>query len=334
LIFDGGSCVYGASGELIAQAKSFEEDLLLVELNGEPASRIEPVPPDIESVYRALQLGLADYVRKCGFRTGVVIGLSGGVDSSVVAGLAASALGPRQVTGVLLPSRYTGESSVSDAQALCRNLGIRQMVIPIHAMHEAFETGLTDAFAGIKPDVTEENIQARIRGTILMALSNKFGYLVLSTGNKSELAMGYCTLYGDMAGGLAVISDVTKQMVYDLARYINRDGPIIPDSVLRKAPSAELRPNQTDQDCLPPYDILDQILRLYVEEERSAEEIIECGFEPATVEQVIVTVDRNEYKRKQAAIGLKVTGRAFGSGRRMPVAQRFQQTFATTHKQQ
>lgn len=327
LIFDGASCVYSATGQLVARAKSFEEDVLVVDLSDSQPARVERLPEGTESVYRALRLGLADYVRKCGFERGVVVGLSGGIDSSVVAALAASALGPQHVTGVLMPSRYSSPGSVEDAKTLAANLGIQHIVIPIDPMHRSFEHQLADAFAGREPDVTEENIQARTRGVILMAISNKFGSLVLSTGNKSEIAMGYCTLYGDMAGGLAVISDVPKQTVYELARYINRDGEIIPENVLTKAPSAELRADQTDQDSLPPYEVLDQILTLYIEQERSAEEIITEGFEPATVERVIVTVDRNEYKRKQAAVGLKVTGRAFGSGRRMPIAQRFQQTF-------
>jgi len=311
----------------MAQAKSFEEDLLIVDLDGTGPGRIEPHPEGIEAVYRALQLGLGDYVRKCGFRNGVVVGLSGGVDSSVVASLAAAVLGPDQVVGVSMPSRYSSESSLTDAGQLATNLGIRHMVIPIESMHRAFESELAKVFEGRGPDVTEENIQARIRGTILMALSNKYGYLVLSTGNKSELAMGYCTLYGDMAGGLAVISDVPKQMVYELARFINRNREIIPRNVIGKAPSAELRPNQTDQDTLPPYEILDQILKLYIEEEVSAEEIISRGFDRDLVERVVVTVDRNEYKRQQAPIGLKVTSRAFGSGRRMPIAHKFSQTF-------
>jgi len=327
LIFDGASCVYDQSGRLLARARSFQEDLLVVDLDGRSEGRIEPLPEDVESVFSALTLGLGDYVRKCGFRKGVVIGLSGGIDSSVVAAVAVEALGPDKVLGVIMPSKFNKESSMDDARKLAANLGIRHEVVPIESTRQVFERELAEAFAGTQRDVTEENIQARIRGIILMAFSNKFGYLVLSTGNKSELAMGYCTLYGDMAGGLAVISDVPKGLVYNLARYVNRAGEVIPADVLTKPPSAELRPNQTDQDSLPPYEVLDQILRLYIEEEQSAEQIIEHGFEPELVEKVIVTVDRNEYKRKQAAMGLKVTGRAFGSGRRMPVAQNFRQSF-------
>jgi NAD+ synthetase len=247
------------------------------------------------------------------------------VDSSVVACLAAEALGPGHVTGVAMPSRYSSDHSLEDAEAMARNLGIRFLVIPIEGPHQAMETALAEAFKSAKPDVTEENVQARIRGHLLMALSNKFGWLVLSTGNKSELACGYCTLYGDMAGGLAVISDVPKTLIYELARQINADADRspIPDRVLTKAPSAELKPDQTDQDSLPPYDVLDAILDLYVREEKSRDEIVEAGFNPEIVQKVIRLVDLSEYKRRQAAPGLKVTSRAFGVGRRMPIAQAY-----------
>ncbi len=325
LIFDGMSCVYSSSGQLIARAKSFEEDLLFVDLNGDINSRIEPVYENVESVKNALVLGLRDYVNKCGFRKGVVIGLSGGIDSSLVAALAVEALGSEYVHGIAMPSEYNSPSSLSDARELAENLKIDFSVVPIDSIRQAFDVSLREIFAGREADVTEENIQARIRGTILMAMSNKFGYLVLSTGNKSELAMGYCTLYGDMAGGLSVINDVPKTLVYEIAKFINHEKEIIPRNVLVKPPSAELRPNQTDQDSLPPYEILDPILKMYIEEEKSAEEIISAGFDAETVKKVIVTVDKNEYKRKQASIGLKVTSRAFGSGRRMPIAQGFKQ---------
>jgi len=325
LIFDGKSCVYSPSGELIALAKSFQEDLLIVELNGQSPSRIEPLPERIESVKNALVLGLRDYVRKCGFRKGVVIGLSGGIDSSLVAALAVEALGAEYVHGIAMPSKYNSPASLEDARQLAENLGIDFTIIPIDSIRRTFDNQLKQVFAGRELDVTEENIQARIRGTILMAMSNKFGYLVLSTGNKSELAMGYCTLYGDMVGGLSVINDVPKTLVYEIAKFINRDKEIIPKNVFVKPPSAELRPNQTDQDSLPAYEILDPILKMYIEEEKSAEQIIEAGFDADTVKKVIVTVDKNEYKRKQASIGLKVTSRAFGSGRRMPIAQEFKQ---------
>jgi len=328
LVFSGASCVYGSNGELLARCKSFQEDLLVVEvLDGIKPSRMEPLPMGVESVHQALVMGLRDYVVKCGFRCGVVIGLSGGIDSALVAALAVEALGKDRVHGVAMPSEFNAPSSLSDARQLAENLGIDLQVIPIDPLRNKFDEQLGPVFRGRERDVTEENIQARIRGTLLMALSNKFGYLLLSTGNKSESAMGYCTLYGDMAGGLAVISDLPKTMVYELVRYINRDRSVIPETILTKAPSAELRPNQTDQDSLPPYAILDAILKQYIEEERSAEEIIGEGFDPEIVKKVIVTVDRNEYKRKQAAIGLKVTSRAFGSGRRVPIAQRFMQKF-------
>ncbi len=328
LIFGGASCVYGPDGTVLARCKSFEEDLLVVDmLNNHGAGRIEPMPQGAESVYRALVIGIRDYMAKCGFRQGAVIGLSGGIDSALVAALAVEALGKDKVHGVAMPSEFNAPSSLTDARELAENLGIEFLVLPIDGLRKAFDESLAPAFAGTKQDVTEENIQARVRGTLLMALSNKFGYLLLSTGNKSELAMGYCTLYGDMAGGLAVISDVPKTMVYELADYVNREREIIPRNIITKAPSAELRPNQTDQDTLPPYDVLDQILKRYVEEEKCAEMIIAEGFDPQIVKKVIVTVDRNEYKRKQAAIGFKVTSRAFGSGRRVPIAQQFKQTF-------
>jgi NAD+ synthase (glutamine-hydrolysing) len=236
------------------------------------------------------------------------------------------------VHGVGMPSKFNADSSLTDAELLAKNLDIDFSVIPIESLRNTYIDVLSPTFAGLKEDVTEENIQARIRGTLLMAMSNKFGYLLLSTGNKSELAMGYCTLYGDMAGGMAVISDVPKTMIYELARYINREREIIPENIITKAPSAELRFNQTDQDSLPPYDLLDEILKRYIEEERCAEQIIAEGFDPEIVKKVIVTVDRNEYKRKQAAVGIKVTSRAFGSGRRVPIAQGFKQNFSPAGK--
>jgi NAD+ synthase (glutamine-hydrolysing) len=332
LVFDGASCVYGPDGRVKARCKSFEEELLVVDVNGNTTSTINPMPGGIESVYKGLIVGLRDYVCKCGFRKGVVIGLSGGIDSAIVATLAVDALGKEMVHGVAMPSMFNASSSLKDSEILAKNLGIDLSVIPIEKLRTAFIESLVPTFNGLKEDVTEENIQARIRGTLLMALSNKFGYLLLSTGNKSELAMGYCTLYGDMAGGMAVISDVPKTMIYELARYINREQEIIPENIITKAPSAELRFNQTDQDSLPPYDLLDEILKLYIEDERCAEQIIAEGFDPEIVKKVIVTVDRNEYKRKQAAIGIKVTSRAFGSGRRVPIAQGFKQTFTPAVK--
>jgi NAD+ synthetase len=324
LLFDGASCVFDGSGKLIARATAFDEDLLIIDLDNPAAARVEPYPDQIASVWQGLVMGTHDYVDKCGFGD-VVVGLSGGVDSAVTAAIATEALGCRRVHGIAMPSRYSSEHSIEDAQALAVNLGIDFRTISIREIHETFERQLAPVFEGRSPDTAEENIQARTRGSILMALSNKFGWLLLSTGNKSELAVGYCTLYGDMCGGLAVISDVPKTMVYELAHFANaRAGKeVIPRSTLTKAPSAELRPDQHDQQSLPPYDVLDAILHQYVEQDKSAAEIIAAGLEPALVHDVINRVDRNEYKRKQAATGLKVTSRAFGFGRRMPIAARF-----------
>ena len=324
LVFDGASMVIDASGRVVAQAKAFQEDFLIMDLDHASDARSEPYPDPIAGAYDALVLGTRDYVRKCGFGD-VLIGLSGGIDSALTAAVAADALGPRAVHGVAMPSRYSSEGSLRDARAVAQNLGIDFRVIPIGEIHEAYERNLAEHFAGLPPDLTEENIQARIRGNILMALSNKFRWLVLATGNKSELSVGYCTLYGDMCGGLAVIGDVPKVMVYRLARYVNqRSGrEIIPDESISKPPSAELRPNQTDQDTLPPYETLDQILQRYIEQDQSLDEIVAAGFDARVAADVIRMVDRNEYKRKQAAPALKITGRAFGSGRRMPIAARF-----------
>jgi len=323
LLFDGLSSVVDATGRLVAQAKAFEEDLLLIDLDDLDSARLEAMPTGVANLHAALVMGLRDYMRKCRF-TGVVIGLSGGLDSAVVACLAAEAAGPPNVLGVAMPSRYSSEHSVADAKALAENLGIAFSIIPIEPLHAAFERELRPHFAGRPPDVTEENIQARIRGVSLMALSNKFGRLLLTTGNKSELAVGYCTLYGDMCGGLALISDVPKTMVYELAHEINRYAgrEVIPRSTLTKPPSAELRPNQTDQDSLPPYEVLDEILTRYEERLESIEQIVAAGFDSAMVTEVVRKIHLNEYKRQQAAPGLKVTSRAFGFGRRMPIAAR------------
>lgn len=278
---------------------------------------------DVEEVYQALLLGTRDYVRKCGFQK-VLVGLSGGIDSSLVAAIAADALGPENVSGISMPGPYSSPGSIRDAEALARNLKIDFRVIPITPIFESYLTTLDPAFEGLPRDVTEENVQARIRGNILMALSNKFGSLLLTTGNKSELAVGYCTLYGDMAGGLAVIADVPKTMVYELSRYVNRSGERIPQACLDKAPSAELRPNQTDQDSLPPYEVLDVILRAYIEEDVSAQEIAQKhGFLHDLVRETIRKVNQAEYKRQQAPPALKVTAKAFGMGRRYPIAQKF-----------
>jgi len=323
LVFDGSSMAFNARGELCARARSFEEDLVVFD-TAQEVSDIHPAPgSETEAVYQALRLGIRDYVAKCGFQK-VIIGLSGGIDSSLVATLAADALGPENVLGVSMPGPYSSPGSIRDAEALARNLRVEFRVVPITPVFESYLTTLDPAFEGRPRDVTEENIQARIRGNILMALSNKFGALVLSTGNKSELAVGYCTLYGDMAGGLAAIADVPKTLVYELARHVNRDGERIPQPCLRKAPSAELRPNQTDQDTLPPYEVLDTVLRAYIEENLSAQEIVQkYELAPALVGEVIRRVNGAEYKRQQAPPTLKVTAKAFGIGRRYPIAQRF-----------
>jgi NAD+ synthetase len=325
LIFDGNSCVFDAQGRVIAQAKEFEEDLLIADL-GEGTGRMERPSEGVESMHKALVLGLRDYARKCGFKS-VVLGLSGGIDSALTAAIAVETLGRDKVTGVGMPSRFSSEHSVADAKALAENLGIEFHIIPIKPIHDAYEQSLAPAFAGLAPDLTEENLQARARGALLMAFSNKFNHLLLTTGNKSELAVGYCTLYGDMCGGLAVISDVPKTTVYEMSEWINRSAgrDVIPRNTITKPPSAELRPDQTDQDSLPPYDVLDAILMRYVEEEKSAGEIIAEGLDEATVMRIIKLIDRSEYKRRLAAPGLKVTSRAFGFGRRMPMAQNYVQ---------
>ena len=323
LIFDGSSMAFSARGRLCARAKSFEEDLILYNLSDDTGDiRLSPASEAAE-VYQALLLGTRDYVTKCGFKK-VLVGLSGGIDSSLVAAIAADALGPESVSGVGMPGPYSSPGSIRDAQTLAGNLQIDFRVIPITPLFESYLTTLDPTFEGLPRDVTEENIQARIRGNILMALSNKFGSLLLTTGNKSELAAGYCTLYGDMAGGLAVIADVPKTMVYELARYVNRNGERIPRACLEKPPSAELRPNQTDQDTLPPYDVLDVILRAYIEENLSAQEIAEKHqLKLDLVRETIRKVDQAEYKRQQAPPALKVTAKAFGMGRRYPIAQKF-----------
>ena len=321
LIFDGNSVAVNASGQLIAQLASFREDEKVVDADSTDTIEFHEgnVP---EQLFAALSLGVHDYFRKSGFNSAVV-GLSGGVDSAVTAVIAVEALGAENVVGVSMPSPFSSRGSIDDARSIARNLGIRLLEIPITEAFQVFKTQFKEVFKGLLENETEENMQPRLRAMTLMALSNKFGHLVLSTGNKSELAVGYCTLYGDMAGGLGVISDVPKTMIYDLARWINREREIIPRSTMDKAPSAELKPNQKDQDTLPPYEILDQILQLYVEENLSARDIIARGFDEKTVRWVQRRVDLNEYKREQAAPGLKVTSRAFGMGRKMPIAQRY-----------
>jgi NAD+ synthase (glutamine-hydrolysing) len=323
LIFDGASMAITADGRVAAQALAFEEDLVLFDTVTGQGEIHEQPPTEIAYAYQALVMGTADYVRKCGFKK-VLIGLSGGIDSAVVASIAIDALGAENVLGVSLPGPFSSEGSKRDAATLAKNLGIPVITLPITSVFEEYKRALEPAFAGRPEDVTEENIQARIRGNYLMALSNKFGSMVLSTGNKSELAVGYCTLYGDMAGGLAVISDVPKLMVYELARWINRDRELIPVSTIEKPPSAELRPGQKDEDSLPPYDVLDRILKAYIEDLRSPQEIADhYGFDLKLVRDIALLADRNEYKRKQAAPGLKITSRAFGFGRPFPIAQKF-----------
>jgi len=358
LVFDGNSVILDHQGEVIARGKAFEEDLIVADLNMEsvararrtgrknllprlvasavkvytvslPAvqkTRVRAVPDvtavldQLEEVYRALTLGVRDYVRKNGF-TRVVIGLSGGVDSALTAVLAVDALGAENVWGLFMPSPYTSRDSHEDVAELGARLAISVRTIPITTMFDTYRHALAETFAGRAPDTTEENLQARIRGNLLMAFSNKFGHLVLTTGNKSEMSVGYATLYGDMAGGFAVIKDVPKTMVYDLARLRNLRGttPVIPKRTLDRPPTAELRPNQKDEDSLPPYEILDPILQAYVEEDRSLEEIVEVGYDRTTVARVMAMVDGSEYKRRQAPIGIKITQRALGKDRRMPI---------------
>lgn len=321
LIFDGTSCGISSKGHPVLQLGTFREDSAVGDLFEQPPLEVSPRQP-MADLHDGLVLGIRDYMAKCGFER-CLLGLSGGIDSAITACLAVEAVGAERVMGVAMPGPYSSEGSVTDALALANNLGIRCHQISIGRAFAEVKNQFAQVFSGLAEDATEENLQSRIRGLTLMALSNKFGSLLLTTGNKSELAVGYCTIYGDMCGGLAVISDVPKTLVYALAAYVNRDKEWIPADTISKPPSAELRPNQTDQDTLPPYDLLDQVLALYVEENLSAPDIIARGFDEAIVRWIIRKVDLNEYKRKQAAPGLKVTGRAFGMGRRMPIAQRF-----------
>jgi NAD+ synthetase len=322
LVFDGASSAFDTDGRLVARAGEFVEDLVVFDTDALSGDVRPQSASTAEAVYRALVCGTHDYVAKCGFSK-VVIGLSGGIDSALVACIAADALGAANVHTVFMPSRYTSPDNFTDTQSLAANLGIAYQVIPIDDIFAAFARSLCPDFDPARPGITEQNIQARIRGTLLMGISNRDGALVLSTGNKSELAVGYCTLYGDMNGGLAVISDVPKTLVYEISRYLNRRGEIIPQRIIDKVPSAELAPNQTDQDDLPPYDVLDRILERYVERRRSAEDLAGEGFDRALVQDVIRRIDRSEYKRRQAAPGIKVTAKAFGEGRRLPLAKRF-----------
>lgn len=322
LIFDGGAKIFDRNGNLILASNRFEEASVHFDTTKEYEKTNYAFPDDVEDIYNALILGIKDYCKKTSFKK-VVLGLSGGIDSSLVAVLAKEALGPENVLCVMMPSQYSSEGSIKDSQKLVQNLGVKSTVIPIVDLFNEFRKSLKNEFQNLPEDVTEENLQSRIRGVLLMALSNKFGYLLLATGNKSELATGYATLYGDMCGGLAPISDVYKTKVYELARFINREKEIIPINIINKIPSAELRPQQTDQDTLPPYDILDKILYYYIEEAKEVDEIVALGFERELVEKILKMVDRAEYKRKQAAPGLKVTNKAFGTGRRFPIVQRW-----------
>lgn len=365
LVFDGGSLIFDQKGELIARGKQFEEDLVLADLDMEAVFRMRLHDPRIRrerlseeekslrkielpdqshsmkrkpplpkrdndpldrlaEIYGALVLGTRDYIRKNGFQK-VLIGLSGGIDSALTAAIAVDALGKKAVVGVAMPSPYSSKESLEDAKTLAKNLGIQFLTIPITGVFEAYLQALAPSFKGLKPGVAEENIQARVRGNILMALSNKFGWLVLTTGNKSEMSVGYCTLYGDMAGGFAVLKDVPKTLVYELSRYKNKkEGKaVIPKNVFTKAPSAELRPNQKDEDSLPPYPVLDPILQAYVEEDKGVEEIAKMGFKESLIKEVIRMVDRNEYKRRQSPPGVKITHRALGKDRRLPVTNKY-----------
>ncbi|HEX9085489.1 MAG TPA: NAD+ synthase, partial [Gemmatimonadaceae bacterium] len=321
LLFDGSSLVLDSGGRAVYCAEAFREAGVLVTESGPPCC--SPVPlGEEEEIAEALVLGLHDYIRKCGFSS-VVIGLSGGIDSAVTAALAVEALGADHVTGIAMPSPFSSRGSIDDARAVAANLGIAFHLAPIDSIYAAYETAFDALFGAMPFDVTDENVQARIRGNLLMAWSNRTGAMVLSTGNKSELAVGYCTLYGDMAGGLALLGDVYKTTVYKVARWLNRDRQIIPESTIAKPPSAELRPNQTDQDSLPPYDVLDAILKLYIEEWLEVDEIAAAGFDRALVERILKLVDTSEFKRRQAAPTIRVSTKAFGNGRQMPIAQRW-----------
>ncbi len=322
VLFDGISAAFDRQGKIIAKANDFDEDLVTLDLETGVGGLHPDSESGTESILKALIMGTRDYVNKCGFSK-VVIGLSGGIDSALTACIAVMALGRKNVLAVFMPSKYTSRENYEDTEKLAENLGIERVCLPIDDIFKEFLKLLSPSFEEGSPGITEQNIQARIRGTILMGFSNKYGSLLLSTGNKSEIAVGYCTLYGDMNGGLAVISDVPKTEVYKLARFVNRDGELIPPSIIQKAPSAELKPNQKDQDDLPLYEILDPILKGYIEDLKSPDDLVHMGFDKSLVMDVILRVDRNEYKRYQAAPGLKVTSKAFGYGRRYPIAQRF-----------
>ncbi|MBU1705042.1 MAG: NAD+ synthase, partial [Nanoarchaeota archaeon] len=323
LIFDGRSYLFSKQGKLMCKGKSFAEELIILpELDS--AKEIISKDDEVEDTYKALVLALSDYFRKNGFKK-TVIGLSGGIDSALTAAIAVEAIGKEKVWGISMPSKFSSKGSVSDSEVLAKNLGIKFDVIPIKEIYDCYLKTLSKQFSGTEFNIAEENIQARIRGNILMAMSNKFGHIVLATGNKSELSCGYATLYGDMSGGLALISDVLKTRVYEICDYINKKAgkEIIPSAIITKAPSAELRDNQKDSDSLPEYDILDPILKMYIEDEMSKDDIAKAGFDKELVSKVIKMVDRNEYKRHQAALGFRTTPKAFGTGRRMPITNRW-----------
>jgi NAD+ synthetase len=328
LVFDGASFVMNARGDITQQLPALEEKLSYVELQGnQPASGEKTAELSLEeSVYRTLCLGVRDYVEKNGF-PGVLLGLSGGIDSALTLAVAVDALGAEKVRAVMMPSPYTAEISLADAREMAQALGVQYSEIPIEPTFQAFLAALQDDFGDLPPDLAEENLQARIRGTLLMALSNKFGSIVLTTGNKSEMGVGYSTLYGDMAGGFAVLKDVPKTLVYQLAHYRNRQSAVIPQRIITRAPSAELRSNQTDQDSLPPYEVLDAIMELYVEYDRSPLEIIRTGLDADAVKRVITLIDRNEYKRRQAPVGVRITHRGFGKDRRYPITSGYKANF-------
>ena len=321
VLFDGISLAFDSKGKMTARARDFEEDIVIFDTQSQKGDPHPVSETDTESLLNALTMGTRDYVRKCGFSR-ALIGLSGGIDSALTACIAARALGKENVTAIFMPSQYTSQENFEDTKGLAANLGIKLFDVPIKGIFKKFLQDLSPLLKDVATEVTGQNIQARVRQIILMALSNKFGYLLLSTGNKSELAVGYCTLYGDMSGGLAVISDVPKTMVYRIARLINKKKEVIPKRVIEKPPSAELKPDQLDQDDLPSYEVLDGILKAYIEDNNAAEEIIEMGFEPSIVRDIISRVDRNEYKRHQSPPGLKVTSKSFGYGRRYPIAQK------------
>lgn len=323
LVFDGQSMICNDKGRIVAQAEAFKEDLLVYDLEKPALTKRKAVVLEaVPEIYQALALGVKDYVYKNGFKR-IVIGLSGGIDSSLVAAIAVDALGKENVTGIFMPSRYSSKESEEDARQLAESLGIEFITVPIEQIFKFYLIVFEPYFVGVTRDITEENLQARIRGNILMAFSNKFGWLVLTTGNKSEMSTGYATLYGDMAGGLAVIKDVPKTVVYKLCAYRNSISPVIPDRVFTKAPTAELKPNQKDQDTLPPYEVLDPILKAYVEEDKDLTKIISLGFDKETVYKAVSMVDKNEYKRRQSPPGIKITPKAFGRDRRMPITNKY-----------